>query len=134
MIKRSESSFTIEEWNEKPNEEWRSGKVTRTLVTKKFHGSLEGKSEIEAIMLRFEEQDAGVMAYVGIERIECILDGRSGSFILVHNAEALGKDRQATWKILPGSGTGELAGITGFGTITPAHDFILEYDLPDAAP
>lgn len=134
MSKRSESSFTIDEWNEKHNDEWQLGKLTRTLVTKKFQGSLDGKSEVEAIMLRLNEQDVSVMAYVGIERIECVLDGRSGSFIVLHTAEAIGQDRQATWKILPGSGTGDLAGISGYGTITPGHDFILEYDLPDSVP
>jgi hypothetical protein len=33
------------------------------------------------------------------------------------------------WQIVPGSGSGELAGISGFGEIQPGHNFRLEYRL-----
>ncbi|GAB2890502.1 hypothetical protein GCM10027093_26920 [Paraburkholderia jirisanensis] len=127
MITRK-SAFKITQWDEVENGEWEGGKLTRTLATKAFTGELEGTAVLEAIMLRLAG-DQGVMSYVGVERISCVLDGREGSFILTHNAEANSGERQATWKILPGSGTGGLSGISGSGSITPDHDFILTYEL-----
>jgi hypothetical protein len=127
MITRK-SAFKITKWDEVENGQWEGGKLTRTLATKEFTGQLEGSAVLEAIMLRLE-WDQGVMSYVGVERITCTLDGREGTFILTHNAEANNGDRQATWKILPGSGTGGLTGIQGSGSITPDHDFILTYEL-----
>ena len=99
-------SFTIGRWNETENTDWNGGKLTRTLATKDFKGEIEGTAVLEAVMLKMEGTQ-GVMAYVGVEHISCTLDGRTGTFVLVHNAEAIGPERNATWKILPGSGTGE---------------------------
>jgi hypothetical protein len=122
------SAFTITKWDEIENEAWEGGKLTRTVATKEFTGELEGSAVLEAVMLRVDG-GAGVMSYVGVERISCTLDGRAGGFVLTHNAEAIGTERLATWKILPGSGTGGLSGISGHGSITPDHDFILTYQL-----
>ena len=128
MTNTEKSKFSIEKWDEKENNEWESGKLSRTICTKKFDGNFNGNSKLEAIMLRME-CDQNPMAYIGVEHINCTLDGRTGSFILIHNAEALGEDQQSTLKILPGSGTGDLVGITGSGEITPDHFFILSYEL-----
>lgn len=122
------STFTISNWDETENEAWEGGKLTRTLATKAFTGELEGSAVLEAVMLRVAGEE-GVMSYVGVERISCTIGGREGCFVLTHSAEAIGGERQATWKILPGSGTGGLAGISGHGSITPEHDFFLTYEL-----
>lgn len=122
------SAFTITKWDETENEEWVGGKLTRTLATKTFTGELEGTAVLEAVMLRVEGEQ-GVMSYVGVERISCTIGDREGCFVLTHSAEAISGERQATWKILPGSGTGDLAGISGHGNITPEHDFFLTYEL-----
>lgn len=129
MIKTCKCSFTIENWDEIENDQWQGGKLTRTLARKKFIGEIDGTAELEAIMLRMSDEQEGVMSYVGVERINCTLDGRTGSFILIHNAEAINKETNSFWKILPGSGAGELKGISGTGSITPDHDFILDYEL-----
>ncbi|KUZ74754.1 DUF3224 domain-containing protein [Burkholderia ubonensis] len=120
------SAFKITRWEEQENDQWAGGKLTRTVATKEFTGELEGTAVLEAIMLRLSGDD-GVMSYVGVERIQCTIDGREGTFILTHHAEARHDERHATWKILPGSGTGGLTGIHGSGSITPDHDFILTY-------
>jgi hypothetical protein len=45
-----------------------------------------------------------------------VLGGREGAFNFAHSATTLGADRQGEFFIIvPGSGTGELAGITGAG-------------------
>jgi hypothetical protein len=124
-------AFKIGQWNETQNKDWEGGKLTRTLATKEFKGEINGTAVLEAVMLKADGGE-GVMAYVGVERISCTLEGRTGSFVLLHTAEAIGNDRKAEWKILRGSGTGGLAGITGHAKITPSHEFTLTYELPDA--
>jgi len=128
-MKICKSAFTIENWDENENDKWEGGKLTRTIARKNFSGEIEGTAELEAIMLRMADEQEGVMSYVGVERVNCTMDGRSGSFILIHNAEAIGRDTNSHWKILPGSGTGDFKGIHGTGDITPDHEFTLNYEL-----
>lgn len=122
------SHFSMPRWDETPSDDWSGAKLTRTIATKEFTGEIEGSGFLEAIMLRMQG-DAGVMAYVGVERISCTLEGRTGTFALLHSAEAIGTERKAAWRILPGSGTGELVGISGQASITPDHDFTLTYEF-----
>jgi hypothetical protein len=53
-----------------------------------------------------------------MERITGTLGGRSGSFVLTHGAN--GDTAAATGVVVPGSGTGDLAGLTG--TMEIRHD------------
>ena len=69
------------------------------------------------------------LAYVGLERIEGTLHGRTGTFVLLHSATGSQGEQHGSWTIVPGSGGGELAGIRGSGEITDQHDFVLEYAL-----
>ncbi|GHF21903.1 hypothetical protein GCM10017786_65050 [Amycolatopsis deserti] len=106
--------------------------MARTRWLKEFTGDLEGTSVVEAIMLQVEPPPGGEASaiYVGIERFECSVHGRKGSFLLTHNATAHGDDSGGEWTIVPGSGGDELTGITGRGEILPDHHFVLDYRLP----
>ena len=124
MAERVSSSFVIDRKDFAPVE-WSGGGMTRARFEKTFSGELSGTSVVEAVMLRVEND--GLAVYAGIERIECTVNGRSGSFLLLHQAMQPG---HATWTIADGSGTGELAGISGAGEILPGHGFTLHYSLP----
>jgi hypothetical protein len=75
------------------------------------------------------------MAYVALERVTASPAGRSGSFLLTHNASMLktapaGGAMHVT--VVPHSGTEELSGLAGTMTITIAdgkHYFDFEYQL-----
>jgi hypothetical protein len=103
-------------------------------IDKTFSGALEGTSKGE--MLTGGAESTGAMAYVALERVTGKLNGRSGSFVLMHNATMLKSDpgsgvMQIT--VVPHSGTGELAGLSGKMTIMiegGKHSFDLEYQLP----
>ena len=56
-------------------------------IDKVFSGSLEGTSKGE--MLTGGTESTGAMAYVALERVTGKLDGRVGSFLLMHNAVML---------------------------------------------
>jgi hypothetical protein len=68
-------------------------------------------------------------AYVAFERLDVSVDGRKGAFVLHHSAD----DSGLTLKILTGSGSGELTGISGTASIDmdaeQNHTFTLTYEL-----
>ena len=123
MPQRASSSFVIDKKDFAPAE-WTGGGIARARFEKTFTGELAGTGVVEAVMLRTEGDALAV--YVGIERIECTLHGRAGSFLLLHQAMQPGP---ATWTIAAGSGTGELTGISGNAEILPGHNFTLDYEL-----
>ena len=73
-------------------------------------------------------------AYVAMERVTGTLHGRAGSFALVHRALMRdGTPQDWTVVVVPGSGTGALAGLEGSLRITVEqgmHFYDIEYTLP----
>ncbi len=101
----------------------------RTLLTKVFTGGLVGESTVEMSTV-IGPHGRG---YVAVERIVGRLDGREGSFALLHSAIDDGRRQSARWSIVPGSGQGALSGIRGDATIDVdddgTHRLALEYHL-----
>ena len=120
------SAFTIDKKDVNPVE-WHGGQMSHTRFYKTFTGDLTGTSIVEAIMMGPE--DDGPAVYVGIERFDCTIHGRTGTFLLTHAATHHASGGGASWRIVDGSGTGELAGIRGEAQILPKHDLALTYEL-----
>jgi hypothetical protein len=106
------------------------------LLHKNFHGDIEATSQVDMLFTRTPDGAGGFAgaAYVALERISGAVHGRQGSFALLHASTVAAKgERWARWPISPGSGTGDLAGISGEGRIVIAddgrHTFTLEYEL-----
>jgi hypothetical protein len=55
--------------------------------------------------------------YVALEQVTGILNGKRGSFVLLHRGTMNEGSNQLDVTVVPGSGTGELAGISGTMTI-----------------
>ncbi|HEV2088219.1 MAG TPA: DUF3224 domain-containing protein [Cryptosporangiaceae bacterium] len=123
---RAESSFTVDDRDMTPVD-WEGGAMSRARFTKTFTGDLVGSSVVEAAMLMAAND--GPVAYVGLERIEGALHGRTGSFVLLHAATGHRGEQTGSWTIVSGSGGGELTGIQGSGTITEEHEFTLDYEI-----
>jgi Protein of unknown function (DUF3224) len=80
-------------------------------LDKNFSGELEGTSKGE--MLTGGTNSTGAMAYVAIERVTGKLNGRLGSFLLMHNASMLKSDPSSAVMqvtVVPHSGTDEFSG------------------------
>jgi hypothetical protein len=105
--------------------------IGRMTIDKTFAGDLEGTSKGE--MLTGSTESTGAIAYVALERVTASLNGRSGSFLFMHNAAMLKSDPGVGFMhviVVPNSGTGELAGLAGKMTITLGdgkHSFDFEY-------
>jgi len=102
----------------------------RFAIAKVFHGDIDGTGSGEMLS---GGDPRGSGAYVAIERVTGTLEGREGSFMLMHRGVM--RDQVPTLEIavVPGSGTGELAGISGTFTLTIAdgvHRWTFEYTLP----
>ncbi|MFD7816148.1 DUF3224 domain-containing protein [Streptomyces sp. NPDC059785] len=91
-------------------------------MEKRFEGEeLSGRSA--TLFTAAFDQSTGVGTYVAMESFEGSVQGREGAFNFVHSATTTGSDRTAEFfTIVPSSGTGELAGISGTGGITVDTD------------
>ena len=126
MGRTAKCSFIIDRKTPNPVS-FEGGQMTHTRFEKTFSGDITGTSIVEALMAGLA--DNGPAVYVGIERFDCSVEGRKGTFVLMHAATQHRSGGSASWTIVPGSGTGELAGISGKGEILPKHDFVLTYDF-----
>jgi hypothetical protein len=105
----------------------------RLTIDKEFHGDLTGKSKGQ--MLSSGTESGGSAAYVAIERVTGTLDGRSGSFVLMHNGTMTREAQRLTVTVAPDSGTGGLAQLTGTLQIIikdKKHFYEFDYTLPAA--
>lgn len=103
----------------------------RMSLDKKFEGDLVGVGSGE--MLTALTPIEGSAGYVAIERVTGSLHGRSGSFVLQHSGTMDRGAQRLSISVVPGSGTGALAGITGTFKIEIAegkHSYAFEYSLP----
>ena len=106
----------------------------RMRLEKRFHGDLDATSVVE--MLSAGNPAAGSAGYVAVEHVVGTLHGRAGSFMLQHTGVM---DRGASSlqvTVVPGSGTGQLAGLAGTLVIAiaddGAHSYTFDYLLGDA--
>jgi hypothetical protein len=105
-----ETKLHIDSWNEEPYRELADGqKWTRAEVTLTGDGDLASGS-FESLM--YYRPD-GTGTYVMLMHLTGTLDGRSGSLVLQGSGTYEGKTARVTSTVVPGSGTGGLAGITG---------------------
>ena len=100
-------------------------------MDKTYHGGLEAAAKGE--MLSAGNPASGNAGYVAIERITGTLEGKAGSFALIHlGTMTAGNAPSMNVLISPGSGTGALEGISGTMTIVREggkHSYVLEYAL-----
>ena len=105
--------------------------MQRRSIDKTFHGALDGRSKGQ--MLSIGTTTAGSAAYVAVERVEATLDGKSGTFSLHHTGVMNRGVPTLTITVVPDSGTGALAGISGTMTIDirdKQHYYTFDYRMP----
>jgi hypothetical protein len=86
--------------------------LSRIHVEETFSGDLAGDGVVE--FLQASRPD-GTGSFVGIERVTGTIAGRSGSFLLQDAGTLEGGIVSGEWFVIPGSGTGGLAGLRGTG-------------------
>jgi len=116
----------LEPYNRDPD-----AQIARMSIDKQFHGDLEATSKGE--MISAGTVAKGSAGYVAIERVTGTLQGRSGSFVLQHDATMTRGSPYLHIVVVPDSGTGALAGIDGTMNIridAGHHSYEFAYRLP----
>lgn len=106
--------------------------IGRFSINKTIHGDMEATTIGE--MFTGGDPKQGAAGYVAIEYVAGTLNGKYGRFALQHFATMDGKGPSMQVIVVPGSGTGELAGIEGTFTIRAEdgqHFYEFEYTLPE---
>jgi hypothetical protein len=89
--------------------------IGRVSIKKQFAGDLEATSSVEMIGARSELK--GSAGYVAIERVNGVLHGRAGTFVLQHSGTMTRGRGELSVTVVPDSATGELKGLSGRMTI-----------------
>ncbi len=101
----------------------------RMLIRKEYFGDLEGSGIGQMISKRTTN---GTAAYTAIEEFEGSLNGKKGSFTLVHHGVMSPSGQSLEIYILEGSGGGDLAALSGTMKIEQSdgeHSYLLEFQL-----
>jgi len=111
--------LAIAAWDEAPAREYDDGsKVTRAAVT--LADGADGLTGGTFDSVMYYRPD-GTSSYVTVMHLSATLQGRSGSFVLTGEGRYDGTTATGTCHVVPGSGTGELTGITGTCTSVSTH-------------
>ena len=105
----------------------------RMSLDKQFSGDLQAIGKGEMLAARSDTPTSA--AYVAVERVTGTLHGRSGSFVLVHRGVMTASGQTLSIEVVPDTGTGALAGLSGTLGIRiegGKHFYDFEYALPAA--
>jgi uncharacterized protein DUF3224 len=86
--------------------------LMRIHVEETFSGDIEGEGVAEFLQVARAD---GSASFVGVERVAGSVAGKEGTFVLQDSGTVEGKVVSGEWFVVPGSGTGELAGLRGTG-------------------
>jgi hypothetical protein len=108
-----------------------AAKLGRQKLDKQFHGDLDARSVGE--MLAAGTDIKGSAGYVAIERVTGTLQGKPGSFVLMHTGVMHRGTPQLTVQVVPDSGTDQLTGLAGQMGIqitNGQHVYTFDFTLP----
>lgn len=106
--------------------------IGRMSIGKTFRGDLVGTSKGQMLAVRTGVE--GSAGYVALEIVTGTLAGRSGTFVLQHSGTMTRGAPHLSVTVVPGSATGELAGLAGSLSIDirdGKHFYDFEYTLPE---
>jgi len=105
-------------------------RLTHASGSQSFQGDIDGEGSVHWLMLYRADKTAH---FVGMQRITGAIGGRTGSFVAAAEGDHDGTGSTITFSIVPGSGSGGLAGIAGTGRLVatggPNGTYELDYTL-----
>jgi hypothetical protein len=113
--------FEVVEWNDTlyhESEDPDGTKLARVTVRKTFTGAVAGTSVTE-VLTAVAGTGTG-RGYVASELFDGSIDGRSGTVVFQHGGVGDDSGSESFGHIVPGTGSGELAGLRG--TLVYRHD------------
>lgn len=120
--------FQVTAWETQTTDETTANPtLSRITVKKSFDGEVRGESVGELLMCASADGAAG---YTIMDRFTVEIENRKGSFVAIHGG--MTDEMKASGKIVPGSGTDDLEGISGtleFKSDENGKRIILDYSL-----
>ena len=123
---RAEATFTVEsfvpsELQPAPVPVATATPASVAVMRKRFAGAVDGVSS--TVFTAAFDQETGAGTYVALESFEGSVGDVAGTLCFVHGASTTGGDRtDEHFAVVPGSGTGGLAGASGTGALTVDDD------------
>jgi uncharacterized protein DUF3224 len=125
---KATGTFKIDSWDEESHDE--GGGLARAAVTQTFGGDISGEGHADWLMWYRADKTADFAGYL---RVDGGIGDRSGSVVFQSTGAFDGKEAAGPLEIVAGTGTGELAGITGRGSFSAPlggePSVSLEYDF-----
>lgn len=128
----AKGTFTVEMSPQDETQTSEGVSLGRMALNKVFAGDLAGTGVGQ--MLTALTPTQGSAGYVAIERVNATLNGRAGSFVFQHSGIMDAGKKQLSITVVPCSGTGELAGLSGqfsLNVVDGKHYYEFEYSLPE---
>lgn len=119
--------FEIVSWDETTIHESENGtKHTRAKISKAYKGQMQGNGELEYLLAYRPE---GSAEFVGLEHFVGKIGKESGSFSMTHTGVFNQGSVISDFKIVPGSGTGDLINIAGSGSYKTGEGREVQFEL-----
>jgi hypothetical protein len=109
---RAVAKVTVQSSEADPYDQTASPALLEVRLSETFTGDLNGESPVRALEVRRDDRSASL---VSVQRFRGKLNGREGSFVLQGQEIVENGTIRAKWFVVPGSGTGDLAGLRGEG-------------------
>ncbi|MEV0412725.1 DUF3224 domain-containing protein [Streptomyces sp. NPDC050448] len=117
MSARTTGRFTFADWEEQPvGSADSTPRLARSTVVNSFTGGIEAGATNAGYTFTYTGE--GVGAYTGMELLSGAVDGRKGTFVVEQRGTFDSAGTRCTFEVVPGSATGELAGLSGSGSFT----------------
>jgi hypothetical protein len=122
-----DGAFEVTSWSEEqaPGLEG-TRKVATARIGQRFTGSVEADTIADMVMAYAED---GTAEFVGYQRVQAEVGGRSGTFVLRGIGHYDGNEARTELEVVPGSGTGQLADVRGRGLALAPHGSTGTYSL-----
>jgi hypothetical protein len=108
----AKARIAVQDSAARPYDQTASPALVEVHLTETFSGDIEGESPVRALQVLRDDKSA---CLVSIQRFRGKLAGREGTFVLQGSEIVENGKITATWFVVPGSGTGDLAGLRGEG-------------------
>jgi Protein of unknown function (DUF3224) len=113
---KARGEFIVESGGEDPYEALDGGvRLTHAHGTQSFSGDVQADGAVHWLMLYRSDKTA---QFVGLQRISGSIGGRRGTVVLAAEGTHDGKGSRISLEVVPGSGSGDLEGISGNGRLT----------------
>src|SRR4051794_25028899 len=123
-------TYRTTHWNEMPYSDAPALSVAERAMT--FEGGMSGSGVVRNSVLRFADGSNAMSGHVGVTGR---IGDREGGFVVEESGTGSPEKAHVSWRIVPGSGSGGLAGIEGEGSWTweagsETTSYTLTYELP----